>query len=38
LAGPCPSCGAPTLFSLGKGKVKCLREGCGYIGRKGGSR
>ena len=38
LAGPCPSCGAPTLFSFGKGKVKCLREGCSYIGYKGKSR
>ncbi len=28
-AGPCPACGAPTLFSY-KRKPFCLRKGCGW--------
>jgi len=27
--GPCPSCGAPTLFSF-RGRSVCLRKGCGW--------
>lgn len=27
--GPCPSCGAPTLFSFRK-KTRCLRKDCGW--------
>lgn len=28
--GPCPACGAPTLFSFRK-KTRCLRKDCGWI-------
>ena len=28
--GPCPTCGAPTLFSFRK-KTRCLRKDCGWI-------
>jgi len=30
LEGPCPACGAPTLFSFRK-QTRCLRKDCGWI-------
>ncbi len=30
--GPCPACGAPTLFSFRK-KTRCLRKDCGWMSK-----